>query len=142
MATKNGKSKKDLQQFLKNQLEEAQKRFHSLETDAEKALKELVARGQESRKDLQGLINRLNTTDLNLNAVLDHSSVKQLSKKAEQAGNQMRKGLDGLQSRLVQATGVASQQQVKELRGELSRLSKKIDALVGKKPSAKSDVRA
>ncbi|MDQ3264902.1 MAG: hypothetical protein M3Y59_14740 [Myxococcota bacterium] len=142
MATKNVKSKKDLQQFLKGQLVDAQKRFHTLETDAEKALKDLVVRGKESRKDLQGLINRLNTTDLTLNTVLDNTTVKQISKKAEQAGNQMRKGLDGLQSRLVQASGVASQQQVKELKGELNRLSKKIDALVGGKKPAKADVRA
>ncbi len=141
MAAKSVKSKKDLQQFLKGQLVDAQKRFHALETDAEKALKDLVVRGKESRKDLQGLINRLNTTDLTLNTVLDNTTVKQISKKAEQAGNQMKKGLDGLQSRLVQASGVASQQQVKELKGELNRLSKKIDALVGKKP-AKADVRA
>lgn len=145
MATKNGKNGKsnELQVFLKGQLEEAQKRFHLLEKDAEKALNELISRGKESRKELQGLINRLNSTDLNLANVLENPTVKELGKKAGQAGQDLRKRLDGLQNKLVVASGVASQQQVKELKGELNRLSKKIDALVGKKaPATKVETNA
>ena len=144
MAAKNVKSKDNVQSFLKSQLEEAQKRFAALETDAEKALKDLVARGRESRKEIESLIakvNKVNMDDLSFDLVLDNPAVKQFGKKAAAAGTGMRKQLDTLQSRLVAASGVASQQQVKELKGELNRLSKKIDALVGKKPG-KGEARA
>ena len=137
MAAKNGKSK-DLQHFLKSQLEEAQKKFHTLEKDAEKALNELVARGKESRKDLQTLIQKINSADFS-QAVLANPRVKQFSKRAEVAGHDLKKALDGLQSKVVEASGVASQQQVKELKGELNRLAKKIDALVGKKAKTETN---
>ena len=40
---------------------------------------------------------------------------------------ELRKRLDGLQTKVVEAVGVASQSQVKEINRELSRLSKKLD---------------
>jgi hypothetical protein len=148
MATKNGKKGNELQVFLKNQLEEAQKRFQALEKDAEKAINGIVAKGdatlKSSRKEIEGLITRLNTTDLKLNTVLEAPAVKQFTKRAGQAGQDLRKRLDGLQSKLVEASGIASQHQVKELKGELNRLAKKIDALVGGKKAngVKSEVNA
>jgi polyhydroxyalkanoate synthesis regulator phasin len=131
MAVKNGKSR-DLHQFVIAQLQEAQKRFQTLENDAEKALKGLMARGKESRKDIQKLLNRrLNAGEVHF---LDsaNATVKQLGKRAEKAGTQMRKRLDELQARLVAASGMATQAQVKELRAEINRLAKKVDAVVGK----------
>lgn len=145
MAAKSGSKTKEVQGFLKAQLEEAQKKFQALETDAEKALKGLVTRGRQSRKEIEALIkkvNKVNVDDLNLDFVLANPKVKQLSKKAAAAGNGMRKQLDTLQTRVVEASGVASQHQVKELKNELNRLGKKIDALVGKKPAGKTDARA
>lgn len=133
MATKNGNGKsKDLQHFVMDQLQVAQKRFVELEKDAEKAINQLVSRGKESRKDLEKLINKVSSGDI---AIFDTAAVKDLTKKAEVAGTQMRKRLDHLQTRMVQASGVATQSQMKELKSELHRLAKKIDAL-GKPPQA------
>lgn len=133
---KNGKQK-DLQHFVMGQLQEAQKRFVALEKDAEKAINQLVSRGKESRKDLEKLINKVSSGDI---AIFDTATVKDLTKRAEVAGNQMKKRLDHLQTRMIQASGVATQHQMKELRSELNRLAKKIDA-IGKPAQPKPEVR-
>jgi hypothetical protein len=49
------------------------------------------------------------------------------------AGSELKKRFDGLQARLIEVTGVASQAQIRELNKELHRLAKKVDALVEKK---------
>lgn len=133
---KNGKQK-DLQHFVMGQLQEAQKRFVALEKDAEKAINQLVSRGKESRKDLEKLINKVSSGDI---AIFDTATVKDLTKRAEVAGTQMKKRLDHLQTRMIQASGVATQHQMKELRSELNRLAKKIDA-IGKPAQPKPEVR-
>ena len=140
MAVKNGKSR-DLQQFVMAQLQEAQRRFQTLENDAEKALKGLMARGKESRKDIQKLLNRLNAGEVHFFDTAN-ATVKQLGKRAEQAGTQMRKRLDEIQARLVAASGMATQAQVKELRAEINRLAKKVDSVVGKAQAKHDEVRA
>jgi hypothetical protein len=143
--TKNGSSKKavaagGIETFVKGQLEEAQKRFAGLEKEAEKVLKNLAARGADSRKELEGLLGRLNAAEFN---PLESARVQQLGKKATQAGVEVKKRLDGLQTRVVEAVGVASQTQVKEINRELGKLSRKLDSyLAGKKPASKSEPRA
>jgi hypothetical protein len=145
MATsKNGSSSKastaKMESFVKGQLQGAQKRFVGLEKEAEKVLKNLAARGADSRKDLEGLLGRINAGEFN---PLDSARVQQLGKKANQAGAEVKKRLDGLQTRVVEAVGVASQTQVKEINRELGKLSRKLDSLIsGKKPGAKSEPRA
>jgi hypothetical protein len=125
----------EVQKFVKGQLEEAQKRWQLLEGEAKKVASNLVTRGQQSRKELEGLINKLNQADL-----VSTERVKLLSKKAVEARGALRKRLDGLQTRVIEAAGVASQSQVKAIGKELSKLSRKLDALVGKK--GKPDARA
>ncbi len=138
MAAKNGNGKaSQLQGFVKEQLEEAQKRFTALEEEAERALKELLAKGKAQRKELETLVARFNAGEL-----LDPRWVKRWSKKAEQASVDVLGRLDALQSRVVEAAGVASQSQVKELHKELGKLAKKLDALAGKKPASKAEPRA
>lgn len=147
MATKNGSKKaaaanqmNQLESFVKGQLDEAQKRFSGLEKEAEKVLKNLAVRGTESRKELEGLLGRINAGEFN---PLESARVKQLGKKANQAGAEVKKRLDGLQTRVVEAVGVASQTQVKEINRELGKLSRKLDALIGgKKPASRSEPRA
>src|SRR5262245_58368902 len=99
---KNGK----VQEFVKEQMEEAQKRFQAIEGEARKAL---------------GALRRFNAKDLKF---LENPSatVKQISKKAEAATTQMKKRFDDLQSRLIEVSGVASQAQIRELNKELHRL--------------------
>ena len=102
--------------FVKEQLVEAQKRFTVIQGQAEKAIKDLVARGQE----LQA------TT----------------AKRTRALGNEVRKQAESFQNRVIQAAGVATQSQIKALTRELSKLARKVDALVEKKAAAKTDVRA
>ena len=102
--------------FVKEQLVEAQKRFAVIQGQAERAIKEWVAKGQ-----------KLQATT---------------AKRTRAVGNEVRKQAETLQNRLIQAAGVATQSQIRVLTRELSKLSKKVDALVDKKTPAKSDVRA
>lgn len=132
MAAKSNHKGSQIQVFVREQLEEAQKRFSTFEADAEKALKHLLARGKEQRKELESFVRRFNA---NGEALLDAPAVRQISKRANQAGVQVRKRLDHLQARVVQAAGVASQAQVREINRELSKLSKKVESLVHKRAS-------
>ena len=102
--------------FVKEQLVEAQKRFAVIQGQAEKAIKEWVAKGHE----LQA------TT----------------AKRTRALGNNVRKQAESFQNRLIQAAGVATQSQIKVLTRELSKLSRKLDALVEKKAATKTDARA
>jgi polyhydroxyalkanoate synthesis regulator phasin len=102
--------------FVKEQLAEAQKRFTVIQGQAEKTIKEWVAKG--------------------------HSIQVTTAKRTKALGNEVRKQAESFQNRLIQAAGVATQSQIKALTRELSKLSKKVDALVEKKAPAKTDVRA
>jgi hypothetical protein len=128
-----------VQDFMKVQMEEAQKRFQVIEGEAKKRFN--VIEG-EAKKAL-GKIRRFNAKELkfleNPQAKMN-ATVKQLSKKAEAATTEMKKRFDAFQTKLVQATGMASQAQVRELSKELHRLAKKVEGLVEKK--AKTEVRA
>ena len=102
--------------FVKEQLVEAQKRFAVIQGQAEKTIKEWVAKG--------------------------HSIQVTTAKRTKALGNEVRKQAESFQNRLIEAAGVATQSQIKVLTRELSKLSKKVDALVEKKATAKTDARA
>jgi tRNA U54 and U55 pseudouridine synthase Pus10 len=123
MAT-NGKAR-NLETFVKQQLNGAQKRLVGLEQGANKVLRTLKARSKGPAREVEKLLGQINTDTL-----LDNAKVKELGKKATQVGSEVRKRLDGLQTKAVEAVGVASQAQVKELNRELSRLSKKLDQIL------------
>ncbi len=133
MAGKNGNGKAhQVQTFVRDQLEEAQKRILAIEGEAKRALETLVEKGKESRKELQGVLKRFNAKDLKF---LENPSatVKEFGKRAEAAGTEMKKRFDALQSRLIEVSGVASQAQLRELNKELHRLTRKVDVLIDKK---------
>ena len=117
-----------MQDFVKEQMEEAQKRFQVIEGEAKKAL---------------GKIRRFNAKELkfleNPSATVN-ATVKQISKKANAATNMMKKRFDALQEKLGELSGVATQAQIRELNKELHRLAKKVEGLVEKK--AKPEARA
>ena len=123
MAT-HGKAK-NLETFVKQQLEGAQKRFEGLEKDAEKVLRNLKARSRGPAREVEKLLGQINP-----DALLENPTVKELGRKATQVRSELRKRLDGIQTRAVEAVGVASQAQVKELNRELSRLSKRLDQIL------------
>jgi hypothetical protein len=141
----------NVETFLKAQLAVAQKRFgelegeaqkavKTLEGEAQKAVKTLESRGQEAAKEAQALWTKLQAGEL-----LTDPRVKELGKKVDAAGTELRKRLDGLQTKVVEAVGVASQAQLKDLNKELAKLSRKVDALLkpvrrvgGSKPASSS----
>lgn len=102
--------------FVKEQMVEAQKRISALQTEAEKTFKVWVARGQELQAST--------------------------AKKATRVSSEMLKKAESLQSRFIQAAGVATQGQIKVLNRELKALSRKLDALIEKKAGSKPDARA
>ncbi|MBU8899410.1 hypothetical protein DRW03_29015 [Corallococcus sp. H22C18031201] len=126
-AEKNGVAH-NVEGFLKEQLAQAQKRLEGLEGEASKVMKTLESRGQEAAKEVQQLWTKLQAGEL-----LTDPRVQELGKKVDAAGSELRKRLDTLQTRVVEAVGVASQSQVQSLNQELSKLSKKLDMLL--KPS-------
>ena len=117
-----------MQDFVKEQMGEAQKRFQVIEGEAKKAL---------------GKIRRFNAKELkfleNPSATVN-ATVKQLSKKANAATNEMKKRFDALQHKLAEVSGVATQAQIRDLNKELHRLAKKVEGLVDKK--SKPEARA
>lgn len=115
----------NVENFVKAQLAVAQKRIEELEGEAQKVVKTLESRGQEAAKEAQALWGRLQAGEL-----LADPRVKELSKKVDAASTELRKRLDSLQTKVVEAVGVASQAQLKDLNKELAKLSRKVDALL------------
>jgi vacuolar-type H+-ATPase subunit H len=123
MAT-NGKAR-NLETFVKQQISDAQKRIEGLEHEAEKVLRSLKARSRGPAREVEKFLGQISPDTL-----LDNPRVKELGRKATQVRSELRKRLDGIQTKAVEAVGVASQAQVKELNRELSRLSKKLDQIL------------
>lgn len=110
---------KDVQDFVVVQLEEARKRIQTFE-------KELVKRGRAQQRELEGLIKQLR----------QGKQLKTLEKQATVAGSEVKKRLDTLQTSVLDALGVASRDEMRQIHRELARLTKRVDTLVSKKPSA------
>ncbi len=109
----------DVQNLVLGQLEDARKRLLSFE-------KELVKRGKAQQKEIETLIKGVRTG----------KPLKQLEKQVGAVGGEVKKRLDGLQDQVLAALGVASHDEIVELNRELVRLSKKVDQLLSKKPTA------
>ncbi len=127
-------AKNDVQGFVKGQFTVAQKRLVAFEAEAEKVLKNLIARGQDSRKELDALLERLSAAELK---VLN-GSLRELAKRAQEASAEARKKLEEFQARVLEVAGVASQTQVRALKGQLNKLSRRLDTLTGEKPDARA----
>lgn len=94
------------------------------------------------RGSLQGAQSRLTVLEREASKVLKNltqlpAQVQDMSKTAQRATDEVRKRWDALQDRVVQAAGVARQDQVEALHTEIAALSKKVDALMHGKRSAK-----
>lgn len=127
-------AKNDVQGFVKGQFNVAQKRLVAFEAEAERVLKNLIARGQDSRKELDALLERLGTAELKIL----NGSLRELAKRAQEVSQDAKKKLEEFQSRVLEVAGVASQNQVKALNRQLSKLSRRLDAMVGNKPDARA----
>ncbi len=137
MTAKNGKQVK-LQDYVRERLEEARERLSGFESEAEDVLKTLVERGKEQRKEIEALLEKLNGRELR---AIETRAVKQIGKRATQASTEVKKRFEELQARVLGATGVASSSQVREINREITRLGKKLDALIGKRGSGRTDAR-
>jgi len=126
--------KNDVQGFVKGQFGMAQKRLFAFEAEAEKVLKNLIARGQDSRKELDALLERLGAAELK---VLN-GSLRELAKRAQDVSTDARKKLEEFQARILEVAGVASSNQVRALNRQLSKLSRRLDSLAGGKPDARA----
>ncbi len=126
-------AKNDVPGFVRGQLGIAQKHLVALESEAEKVLKSLIARGQDSRKELDALLERLSAAEYK---VLN-GSLRELAKRAQDVSQDVRKKLEEFQARLLEVAGVASQTQVRALNRQLSKLSRRLDHLSGK-PGARA----
>ena len=109
----------EVQHIVLGQLEEARKRIVHFE-------KELVKKGRAQQKEIESLIK----------GVRSGKQLKQIEKQAVAVGSEVKKRLDGLQDQILGALGVASHDEIVELNRELVRLSKKVDQLLAKKPTA------
>ncbi|GMU01828.1 hypothetical protein KH5H1_59480 [Corallococcus caeni] len=115
----------NVEAFLKGRFSEAHKRFQGLEGEANKAFRALETRSQVAAKEVQALWTKVQAGELRADP-----RVQELTKKVDEAGVELRKRLDGLQAKVVEAVGVASQSQVQQITQELGRLSKKLDVLL------------
>jgi hypothetical protein len=127
-------AKNDVQGFVLGQFGIAQKRLVHFEAEAEKVLKNLIARGQDSRKELDALLERVSAAELK---VLN-GSLRELVKRAQDVSQEARKKLEEFQARVLEVAGVASQTQVRALNRQLGKLSKRLDSLAGHKPDARA----
>jgi uncharacterized protein YPO0396 len=127
-------AKNDVQGFVKGQFGMAQKRLVAFEAEAEKVLKNLIARGQDSRKELDALLERLGAAELK---VLN-GSLRELAKRAQDVSTDARKKLEEFQARILEVAGVASSNQVRALNRQLTKLSRRLDSLAGGKPDARA----
>jgi polyhydroxyalkanoate synthesis regulator phasin len=110
---------KDVQGVVVVQLEEARRRIQSFE-------KELVKRGRAHRKELEALIRSVRTG----------KQLRSLEKQVSAATGEFKRRLDGIQTALLEALGVASRDELRHIHRELARLTRRVDALASKRPSA------
>jgi hypothetical protein len=137
----NGKQSIKVPEFLKAQFEHAQARLGEIEGSAEKALKELVERGREGRKDLSALVDRLAKDEriAELRGRLDKlqrtgsDRAEAWRDRAETFRTEALERVVELQTRAVRFLGVASRSEVEALHRELDRLVRRLqkDGLKG-----------
>ncbi len=106
----------EVQEFVVTQLKEGQRRLKALEKD-------LVKKGRAQQKEIETLIKSVRTG----------KQVKAFEKQANDAGHEVKKRLDGLQTQVLSVLGVATRTEINQISRELTRLTKKVDTLVSKK---------
>lgn len=120
MATRKSQHKvADAQKFLLSQLEDARKRVQTLEKD-------LVKRGREQQREIEKLMNRITSG----------KELKAFEKKASAASGRLVKRLHKAQAQALDALGLATQSQIRQLSREVAKLSKRIDAMGKRQPAS------
>ncbi|MFT3915696.1 MAG: hypothetical protein QM704_16745 [Anaeromyxobacteraceae bacterium] len=135
--------------LFKDQVMTAQARVEVLEGEAKRVLEDLMARGRESRRDLEHLLQRLSRQDWSFPEVRERiTRLKgqgvELRGKAEAFRAEAVERVMELQGRAIQFLGAASRDQVDELSRELDKLARRLDRAEskrGKKGSTKPSSR-
>jgi hypothetical protein len=118
-------SVKDVQGFVAAQLEQAKKRIGEFEKD-------LTKRARAQQKEVESL----------LKSIRQGTPLKTIEKQATAATDEVKKRLEELQGQVYTALGVATSEEIGQIHRELTKLSKKVDALVTKKGSTTSGAEA
>jgi len=118
--------------LLRDQVASAQARVEVLEGEAKKVLEDLMARGRESRRDLEQLLHRVSRQDWSFPEVRQRLTKLrgqgvELRGKAEAFRVEAVERVMELQGRAVQFLGAASRDQVQELSRELDKLARRLD---------------
>ena len=107
---------KDVRGFVLAQVEGARKQLQAFE-------KKLVKRGRSQQKELEALLKSVRTG----------KQLKAVEKQLSTASVELKKRLEALQTQALSTLGVATQSEISQIYRELTKLSKKLDALVTKK---------
>jgi hypothetical protein len=137
-------------EFLNDQLENAKERLTRLEESAEKTVKELIAKGKASRKDLEVLLARISkderVTDLRgrLEKLQKTGAVRaeELRDRAESFRAEALDRIVEFQGKAVKFLGVATREQVEELHRELDKLAKRFEKGQKARPAKKATRKA
>jgi polyhydroxyalkanoate synthesis regulator phasin len=125
--------------MLKESLEQAQARLTTWEEEAQKVMHGLLDRSHASRKEVAGLLRKVNARKDRL----ESEYVKEISGRARHVGADVTARLEDLRERAIAVAGVASREQVDELHRDLDRLARKLDKLLsGAGKGVKRDTKA
>lgn len=109
-------------EFVRMQVEAAEKRLVTFEEEAQRLLKELISKGKESRKDIRGLLRKAADIDVGERA-------EEWKGKAEKTGTEVIKRLEEFQDRALGMMGVASTSQIEGLAHEIHKLARRVDKM-------------
>src|SRR3954471_19219121 len=138
---------KKVESFVKEQVADARERLTVVEAGAEKLATDVASRAQDVATDVATKAEKAANTAVKelrtrakvgqkevrkvLNKVkLDKGPLNTLKNRAESAAGELGKALQSVQSRLFEASGVATQAQLKALTRDVQKLNKKVEALL------------
>jgi predicted site-specific integrase-resolvase len=122
-------------EFLREPIEQAQAKLMHMEENAQKALKDLIIRGREGRKELEAMVARLSIDD-RVSELKDRlekfreTGIERAGEWRDRAEVLRAEALERmveLQGKAVAFLGVATREQVEELHRELDRLARKLE---------------
>jgi type I site-specific restriction endonuclease len=125
MATQNGRN---IPGLVKDTIDEAQKRLHFLEKEAQKLAKDFVTRSRAAQKDFGREFGRLQKR-VTSGELFDEARLNKLRGRAREVSGEIVGRLEELQSAILSLVGVASRDQVESVSHELRRLAKKVDGM-------------
>lgn len=106
----------------KEQLASVEARLQRYEEEAQKAIRQLLERGNASRRELDELVAKVRSGEL-----LAHAA--ELRARAEKTGNEVLERLERVPQRAFERIGIATRPQLEELGERVNRLSRRLEQL-------------